>query len=148
MGTTDVYATILDYAGIEPPSPEDSPARSLRPLLENEEIDWDDVCFMEQEETRSIRTKRWLFMKRFETSAYELKNELYDLEKDPGERNNIVSDPEVQDVVQSLSDQIDTYFSLYSNNKWNLWEGGTLKSNSSRPFFWEEHYGEQWKPDY
>ena len=148
VGTTDIYATILDYAGIELPSREESPARSLRPLVENEAVDWDDVCFMEQEETRSIRTKKWLFMKRFETTAYEFKNELYDLENDPGERNNLVSDSEVQDVIQSLSDQIDTYFSIYSNKKWNLWEGGTLKSNSSRPFLWEEHNGERWKPEY
>ncbi|MCF8067352.1 MAG: sulfatase-like hydrolase/transferase [Desulfobacterales bacterium] len=148
VGTTDMYATILDYVGLEQPSKEDSPARSLRPLIENKTIDWDDVCFMEQEETRTIRTKKWLFMKRLDTTPYAFENELYDLESDPGERKNLISSPEMQDTIRKLSEQIDTYFSTYSNSKWDLWKGGTVKSNSTRPFLWKEHYGEEWKPGY
>ncbi len=148
VSTTDIYATILDYVGIELPSKDESPARSLRPLIENKTNGWDDVCFMEQEETRSIRTKKWLFMKRIETTVCEFENELYDLESDPGERNNLISYPEMQDIIQGLSDKIDKYFSAYSNPKWNLWQGGTVKSNSSRPYFWKEYYGEKWKPHY
>ena len=148
VGTTDVYATILDYAGIELPSQEESPARSLRPLMENEEIDWDDVCFMEQEETRAIRTSQWLFMMRIENTEYAFKHELYNLVADPDERNNLAQDPEYAHVVVKLSARLNKFFTDYAHPRWDLWQGGTVKSNSTRPFLWQEIWGDDWAPEY
>jgi arylsulfatase A-like enzyme len=103
---------------------------------------------MEQEETRSIRTKKWLFMKRITPTPYEFKNELYDLEIDPDERNNLAGKSEMNNDVKLLSDQIDKFYSTYSHPKWDLWQGGAVKSNSTRPFLWKELWGEDWVPEY
>jgi arylsulfatase A-like enzyme len=148
VGTTDIYATVLDYVGLEMPPIKESPARSMRPLIENTNTVWDNTCFMEQEETRSIRTKKWLFMKRITPTPYEFKNELYDLEIDPNERNNLAGKSEMNNIVNLLSDQIDKFYSTYSHPKWDLWQGGTVKSNSTRPFLWKELWGEDWVPEY
>jgi arylsulfatase A-like enzyme len=148
VGTTDIYATVLDYAGLRMPPIKESPARSMRALIENENIVWENACFMEQEETRSIRTKKWLFMKRITPTPYEFKNELYDLEIDPDERNNLAGKSEMNNDVKLLSDQIDKFYSTYSHPKWDLWQGGAVKSNSTRPFLWKELWGEDWVPEY
>ena len=89
VGTTDIFATVLDYGGLEPPSRETVAGRSLRPLLERLGVAWEQVVYMEQEETRSIRTRDWLFMRRFAPTSYAFENELYNLHTDPEERNNL-----------------------------------------------------------
>ena len=143
-----IYATVLDYAGAEAPPPAESRARSLRGLLAGTSAEWDDVAFMEQEETRAIRTRKWLLMRRFAPTDYGFSDELYDLEADPDERNNLIDDPACAAVVAELSERIDSFFSSYANPKWDLWRGGTVKSNSTRPFLWEEAWGEDWAPTY
>ena len=73
---------------------------------------------------------------------------LYDLENDPDERVNLAEHPEYQDTLSDLSTQMDAYFSKYSDPKWDLWNGGTVKSNSTRPFLWREMWGDDWEPAY
>lgn len=148
VGTTDIYATILDYVDLEMPSIKESPARSMRPLIENKPIVWENACFMEQEETRSIRTEKWLFMKRLENTGYEFKDELYDLVNDPNERNNLAQQPEYADTVAKLSQRLADFFAEYANPRWDLWKGGTVKSNSTRPFLWQEVWEDDWAPEY
>jgi len=148
VGTTDIFATVLDYVGVDIPDVSLRPARSLRPVLENKPTDWDNAVFMEQEETRAIRTQEWLFMKRFGPTSFDFKNELYDLTRDPGERKNRAEDPAFQETVEMLSVRIDEFFDTHSAARWNLWEGGIVKSNSTRPFLWKEVWGEDWAPGY
>ncbi len=148
VGTTDIHATILDYAGLSLPSSETSPSRSLRTLIQSDGSRWDDAVFMEQEETRSIRTSKWLLMRRINPTAYNFRTELYDLENDPDERRNVAEDPAYQEVLEDISNQLDAFFKKYCNPKWDLWHGGTVKSNSTRPFLWREVWGDDWKPSY
>jgi len=148
VGTTDIYATILDYAGLELPFAKESPARSMRPLIESDNSVWDNVSFMEQEETRAIRTSQWLFMLRIQNTEYDFKPELYDLVADPGERINLAQDPEYAKVVAKLRARLNEFFSDFANPRWDLWKGGTVKSNSTRPFLWQETWGDDWAPEY
>jgi arylsulfatase A-like enzyme len=148
VGTTDVFATILDYAGLEIPPKETMSGRSVRSLLDGKDDAWEQAVYMEQEETRSIRTKDWLFMQRFASSSYGFVNELYDLQADTEERINLAGEPAHQSTARELSAKIDAFFDQYADPKWNLWEGGTVKSNSTRPFLWQETWGEDWKPAY
>lgn len=148
VGTTDIHATVLDYAGLPLPSSEKSPARSLRPLVQSGGDPWDGAVFMEQEETRAIRTSKWLLMQRVSTTEYDFRTELYDLEKDPSERQNVAEEPAYQDTLKDLADQLDAYFTKYCDPKWDLWNGGTVKSNSTRSFLWRELWGEDWKPGF
>ena len=148
VGTTDIFATVLDYVGAEPPPSAESRAQSLRGLLAGTSTGWEDVTFMEQEETRAIRTRKWLLMRRFAPTAYDFSDELYDLEADPDERDNLIDDPACATVAVELSERIDSFFSSYANPKWDLWRGGTAKSNSTRPFLWKEVWGKDWAPAY
>jgi len=148
VGTTDIFATILDVAGCKLDSPETVAGISLSPLLNAESGEFRDEIFMEQEETRAIRTSQWLFMMRFQNTKYDFQHELYDLVADPDERNNLAQDPEYADVVSKLSTRLKAFFSDYANPRWDLWQGGTVKSNSTRPFLWKEVWGEDWAPEY
>ena len=148
VSTSDIFATILDIAGCELKYPEMIPGTSLCPLLRGENVSLRDEVFMEQEETRAVRTSRWLFMRRFENTQYNFKHELYDLENDPDERKNLAQDPEYAEVVAKLCTRLDEFFSDYSDPRWDLWKGGVVKSNSTRPFLWKEIWGEDWAPEY
>ena len=116
--------------------------------MESRSTDWGNAVFMEQEETRAIRTPEWLFMKRFGPTSYNFSNELYDLTRDPGERNNLADDPAFQETIEMLSNRVSDFFDTHSVDRWNLWEGGVVKSNSTRPFLWKEVWGEQWAPGF
>ena len=148
VGTTDIFATILDYAGADPVAPDVSASRSLRPLLEGRGAGWEDVVFMEQEETRSIRTGRWLLMRRFRPTPYDFGDELYDLGNDPDERDNVAGDPAYRAVMTELTARLDRHFDRYSDPKWDLWKGGSVKSNSTRPFLWRAVWGPGWRPTF
>jgi hypothetical protein len=87
-------------------------------------------------------------MKRFTPTSFEFENLLYDLQDDPGERHNLAADVKFQNIVTELNAKIDSFFSRYADPKWDLWNGGTVKSNSSRPFLWQEVWGDHWKPSY
>jgi arylsulfatase A-like enzyme len=103
---------------------------------------------MEQEETRAIRTSEWLFMKRIENTEYDFQPELYDLVNDPDERKNLAQDPKYAEVVAELSTRLDEFFTKYADPRWDLWKGGVVKSNSTRPFLWKEVWGDDWAPEY
>lgn len=148
VGTTDIYTTMLDLAGCEQNSSESVFGNSLTPLLKGETTEFRDEVFMEQEETRTIRTSKWLFMKRLENTEYGFKDELYDLVNDPDERQNLAQQPDYVDVVTKLSDRLKDFFSQHSNPRWDLWKGGTVKSNSTRPFLWKEVWGDEWAPEF
>ncbi|MBW2201835.1 MAG: sulfatase-like hydrolase/transferase [Deltaproteobacteria bacterium] len=148
VGTSDIFATILDIADCKLASPETVPGISLNPLLHAEKGGFRDEIFMEQEETRAIRTSQWLFMMRIENTEYDFKPELYDLVADPDERVNLAQDPEYADVVGQLSARLNEFFSDYANPRWDLWQKGTVKSNSTRPFLWKEVWGDDWAPEY
>ena len=148
VGTTDIFATILDIAGCKLESPESVSGTSLCSLLRGESGDFRDEIFMDQEETRAIRTSQWLFMRRIENTKYDFKHELYDLVSDPDERKNLAQDPEYADMVAELSTRLDEFFTDYVNPRWDLWKGGVVKSNSTRPFLWKEVWGDDWAPEY
>ncbi|MDH3741063.1 MAG: sulfatase-like hydrolase/transferase, partial [Hyphomicrobiales bacterium] len=43
VGTTNIFTTVLDYAGIAPDGAGPSPARSIRGLIEADDTDWDNA---------------------------------------------------------------------------------------------------------
>ena len=148
VGTTDIFATIMDYVNLEFPGSHNIPARSLRKIIEGHDPQWEQEVFMEQEETRSVRTDEWLFMKRFDGSDYDFNSELYNLIDDSDERNNLIESPDHAAIIKSLSEKVDNFFDTYSAPQWNLWQGGSAKSNSSRSFLWKEVWGVNWRTQF
>ena len=101
---------------------------------------------MEQEESRAVRTKKWLFINRFNKEGMDwLGSELYDLEKDPDEQNNLSDEKKLIHIIQMLEKDLMEYFEKHSDPSYDLWRGGSAKSNVSNPKFWKEAWGPDWK---
>ena len=105
----DVFPTLADLCGVEPPA--DLEGTSLRPLLEDPEAAWNRPAFTVERSTwkgrpvlgRSIRTERWRYTQWDEGREG---HELYDHHTDPREHMNIANDPQMADIVQQLSTQL------------------------------------------
>ncbi|WP_269524572.1 sulfatase family protein [Coraliomargarita parva] len=129
----DVYPTICDLLGLEPPS--HLQGESMRPLFERTQESIRDEIFSEvtfhaaYEPMRCIRTKRFKLIRRFEVRQRVLANcddspskqvlidsgwgaealpeiELYDLLEDPQETINHATHPEYEYVLRSLSGKL------------------------------------------
>lgn len=144
----DLFDTLLDYAGVD--NQWETPSRSLVGLVDGgDSAEWDNTIFMEQEETRAVRTDRWLYMQRFsQCDQFPLTDALFDLQVDPHERHNRIEDPTYQETIHSLRQQIEVFFAQNADPQFDLWQGGTTKSNSSRPWLWPTMWGDDWQPTF
>jgi len=145
----DLFPTLLDYVGIKPPSEWESPALSftetLTETLKGQTQVGHPAIFMEQEETRAIRTADWLLMTRFQGSpSYQFSDTLYDIRNDPGETVNLASDSAYGEIVEQLRGDIEMFFSEYANPRYDLWQGGAAKASSHKPWLWQESWGQEW----
>ena len=87
----DILPTVLDYAGITAPASLEG--RSLRPLVERKEVPWREFVASECRafgDARMIRTARYKYIA-FATG--DNREQFFDLESDPGETKNLISDP-------------------------------------------------------
>ena len=106
---TDFAPTLLDYAGVE--IPEDMQGRSFRPLLEGREVpDWREVMYYRYYFSHfstpahwGVRTLRYKLIYYHDSDEWEL----YDLDADSLELNNVYTDPGYQDVVAELKAELD-----------------------------------------
>ena len=146
--TVDLYPTLLEMAGVE--VPEENQGESLLDIFFHPDKSMESYAYCESL-TPNIHYN-WSPLHGLKTPRYKYiaapRAELYDLEKDPDERHNLAEDPAYQDALAELSGQLDAYFQKYSDPKWDLWHGGTVKSNSTRPFLWREIWGDDWKPGF
>ena len=139
----DLPNTILSFAGL--PLLEGHLTDSLPLDLKDPLPVHRDAIFLEQEETRAIRTDTHLYVERFNVEGFDgLEPELYDLVDDPDERINIVDRPTLADIRASLAAQLHSYFEKVSTPKRDLWRGGRPKSNISHKAFWQTAWGQDW----
>ena len=116
----DFAETFLDYAGVE--IPEDMQGKSFRPLLEGSVEDdyfrdaiyyhyYDFPAFHMVKKHYGVRTKRYKLM-----HFYDHINtwELYDLETDPSEINNLIDNPDYDDIEDMLRQKLADLQSQYS----------------------------------
>ena len=124
----DVAPTILDYAGV--PIPEYMQGSSMRPLMEGNKADWrssfmfeyyvDDDFPYAGPDMLAIRTDRY---KLVDNDLEEDIDELYDLEKDPGEMNNLIALTEydaVEDVLRQELEELKVQYGYTSDRDWWL----------------------------
>nr|WP_321486259.1 sulfatase [uncultured Draconibacterium sp.] len=129
----DLYPTLAELAGLEPPK--DLVGHSLVPLLKNPEAEWDHPAFTIQARTanpraqegqskysfnpnlasenptifgRTIRVKQYRYT---EWDEGRLGVELYDYENDPKEFNNLANDPKYKKIVDELAEILHRDFS-------------------------------------
>jgi len=81
----DLLPTVCDYAGIK--TPEVLSGRSLRPLAEGKDVEqWRDFIVTESQNGRMLRTKRYKYCI-YDSGRH--REQLIDLENDPGEMKNL-----------------------------------------------------------
>ena len=149
VSQTDLFPTLTHLVGSDGRPSLASPARDIGCHLVGAPGHARDAVFMEQEETRAIRTDKWLYMKRFKDApSHPLTDALYDLEVDPYEKDNIIGRADAREIVDQLSARIDQHFADYSSPEFDLWQGGSAKSNVSFEGFWKDAWGKNWCPRY
>lgn len=97
--TMDIAPTILDYTGT--PIPDVMSATSLRPLLEGKGESKELILSEFTNGTRT-RTSKCIRTRRFKYNIYRgvnTKEEFFDLEEDPLERQNVIDDPRYRDEL-------------------------------------------------
>jgi len=84
----DLYRTLADLAGLVPSA--EIEGTSLRALLDDPHATVKTSAFTKEGDGYAVRTARWRYI---EWGGGESGSLLYDMERDPGETRNLVSDP-------------------------------------------------------
>lgn len=107
--------TVLKTAGIEAPS--SMKGRDLNGLVDGSgRAEWPDDVYIQISESqcgRAVRTRKWKYSVRAPDAPGKagfsdtyVEEYLYDLEKDPHERNNLVSDPKLEKVREEMKQRL------------------------------------------
>ena len=103
----DVAPTLIELAGAEVPG--EMQGASLVPLLKNEAVEWRESILYEyfQEAyapgfvtVTGVRNKKYKYIES-PNLPHDI-NELYDLENDPGEMDNLINSPEYQTIKSEM----------------------------------------------
>jgi arylsulfatase A-like enzyme len=143
IGQYDLPVTLLDYLGVNDVSLENSPGRSFSAQLKGDSGEWENIVFYEQEETRGVRTERFAYWERLKGTGDA---ELYNLEADPSQYSNVVSDEQYAQKISQLKELMTTFFDQYNDPKYDLWKGGIAKGSVIRVNMFQELYGPDWSP--
>ncbi len=119
----DLAPTFLDYAGVK--IPEDIQGESFRKLVSGETDEWRDAVYYTYYEYPSVHmvkrhygiaNKRYKLMHFY----YDIDQwELYDLEKDPNEMQNVYNDPSYADVREDMHKKLTELRSSYGDSDAN-----------------------------
>ena len=123
----DFLPTVLEYLGLKDKTPNSPalPGKSFAPVLHGNDLQWENVIYHEFENTRMIRTAKWKLTIRYPFGP----DELYDMEKDPGEKENLIHVQEHAGIKKQLHKKLTDYFAKYVNPKYDRWNGGETKGN-------------------
>lgn len=99
----DLYPTVVDWCNL--PQPAHLEGKSCLPLICQPEQSWKTAAFTDLGPyARSVRTERWRYMEWYGNKPpFPVQGRaLYDHSKDPGEKVNLISNPEYAPVVEQL----------------------------------------------
>lgn len=136
--TYDLFPTFLTYLSLTEPTSGTStdrprPGRDYAHVLRADHGQsaqaWDDTTFHEYENTRAIHTRTHKLIRRYPDGP----DELYDLEADPGERENLIDSEEASRVRSDLEGRLTGFFEEYADPEYDLWNGGRTKAGRAIP---------------
>lgn len=109
----DIAPSILELAGLE--IPKQMQGKSFIPILKGQTPSWRNTVFYEyywenafpQTPTQfAVRTDQYKFIR--SQGTWDI-DQLYDMKKDPNELNNLIRNPEMQNIAKDLNDQLWTW---------------------------------------
>lgn len=110
--TADMYATITDLAGL--PQQSHLQGVSAKPLLENPDLKWKRAIFNRYPRAggkimgRSVRTAEYRYSEFVELATGRvIDRELYEINKDPQQYNNLVDKKDKKQIVDQLKKTLD-----------------------------------------
>lgn len=110
----DFLPTVCEVTGVTAPAGKNLCGRSYLPLVLNKPLPknepWDDVVYGHLRDTEMVRDKYYKLVVR---SKGEGPNELYDMRKDPRERNNRYKEPGFVTVRDGLAKQLAEWRAKY-----------------------------------
>jgi len=134
VSSLDITSTILDYAGVSQPG--EMQGASLRPLMTDSSIQWRDELFLESLYTgrdtpfsEGIRKGKWKYIRMFDgVVPYKEKHvnfknrkpdfeQLFDLSKDPEEKNNLIAELERSDILKTLRKRCQEHSDALNNRR-------------------------------
>ncbi len=123
----DLFPTLLSFLHLEDKKPRkpELPGRDYSAVLRGEKIPWENVVFYEYENCRMIRSATWKYTRRFPGGP----DELYNLEKDPKERKNLVDAAGCASIRDKFDKQLSSFFDRYADPRYDLRRGGGSKSH-------------------
>jgi arylsulfatase A-like enzyme len=141
----DLFPTIATLVGSDATPSLPSSARDLGPILRGETDQGAKAVFYEQEETRAMRTHDWVYAMRFQGApSYPMEDALYNLKDDPTEQNNLISNCTHAKTVAFLKVKIEDFFKQCAIGQYDLWQGGSAKSNVTYDKLWQDAWGVEW----
>jgi len=121
----DIGPTVLDLAGIAPAKQFDG--QSFKSIMKGEQVDkWRDTIYYEYFWERpfpqtptvhAVRTQKYKYIRYH--GIWDL-NELYDIENDPMEMNNLIRNPEYAEISKSLRAALFVWLEKSEGNKMYL----------------------------
>ena len=110
VANIDVLPTILHAAGLEIPSTPIIDGRDIAATLAGEAASPHDTLFFDYRKTSGARNGRWKIVRPDRKSVFEL----YDLNKDPGETNNLAT--EMPKLHESLVAEFEKWRAQFQEN--------------------------------
>ena len=129
----DIAPSILEMAGIQ--KPRHMQGSSFLPLLKQQQVAWRDKMFYEyywenafpQTPTQfAVRTDRYKFIRTY--GVWDI-DQLYDLQQDPYEINNLIRSPQHQDLAKQLNKQLWDWIEESNGNTIPLKRNNIMKSD-------------------
>jgi arylsulfatase A-like enzyme len=134
VSSLDIPATILDYAGIG--IPDEMTGSSLIPLVHGKESEWRTELFLESLFTlrdnpfcEGIRQGDWKYVRMFDGVVNFTENDvnfenrepdfeqLFNLKNDPGEKNNLIENPQYSGRIRTMREKVKSYSSELNHRR-------------------------------